>query len=109
MSTPEPGLDRHEWEPELESLREGLEDAPAQALPDLADLVGRMLEERGYDLADPASIGGDEREVVDSYRAARDTAARCEAGVETGAGDIGAAVENLLAVGDFLQTERQTP
>jgi hypothetical protein len=109
MSMSEPGLDRHEWESELESLREGLEDAPAQVLPELVDLVRRMLTERGFDPDDPA--GGDEREVLDSYRSARDTARRCEAGIDTdtGAGDVGAAVENLLAVYEFLQAERQTP
>jgi hypothetical protein len=68
MSLPEPGLDRHAWESELESLREGLADAPTQALPDLADLVGRMLAERGYQ-------EGDDPEVLASYRA---SPARCE-------------------------------
>ena len=95
----EPGLDRHEWETELESLREGFEDAPAQALPDLADLVQRMLEERGLEeRGDP--------EILATYRAARETADRCEAGVETGAGDVGQAVENLLAVYEYVSAER---
>jgi len=98
----EPGLDRHEWESELESLREGLQDAPAHALPELADLVGRMLAARGFE-------EGGEPEVVAPYRAARDTADRCEAGLETGAGDIAQAVDDLLAVYDHLNAERPAP
>ena len=60
METPDPGLDRHEWESELASLDDGLRDSPAEALPELADLVGRMLHERGYDLDDPVAREGEE-------------------------------------------------
>ena len=48
MARPKPGLDRHEWESELATLEPQLEDDPASALPGLADLVERMLLERGY-------------------------------------------------------------
>src|ERR671935_40443 len=46
----EPGLDRHEWESELSALEPELETGPRDALPELADLVERMLLERGYDV-----------------------------------------------------------
>jgi hypothetical protein len=98
----EPGLDRHEWDSELESLREELEDAPAEALPDLADLVGRMLAERGF-------AEGGEPEVVASYRAARETADRCEGGLRPDPGDVAQAVQDLLAVYDHLTAERPAP
>src|SRR5438477_385843 len=34
MASPDPGLDRHEWETEMAALEEQLADAPAEALPD---------------------------------------------------------------------------
>jgi hypothetical protein len=61
MATPEPGLDRYAWESEFETLEPELRDDPAAALPELADLVVRMLDERGYDLDDPLVREGDER------------------------------------------------
>src|SRR2546427_174782 len=49
----EPGLDRHEWEGEMQALEDQLHDSPGEALSELDDLVARMLEETGYDLDDP--------------------------------------------------------
>ena len=66
----EPGLARHEWESEWESLEEGLRDDRADALPEVDGLVSRILEERGYDLTDPVARDGEEREVVAEYLAA---------------------------------------
>jgi hypothetical protein len=103
------GLDRDEWEGELESLREGLENTPAQALPDLADLIERMLEERGFELDEPVAAEGDEPEIVASYRAARETATRVEAGLDVDPGDVGQAVEDLLAIFDYVNAERPAP
>src|SRR5205085_3428193 len=60
MATPEPGLDRHEWESELATLEPQLEGDPASALPGLADLVERMLLERGYQLDEPVTGEGTE-------------------------------------------------
>ena len=68
----DPGVDRHEWESEWESLAEDLRTDPAHALPELDALVARMLEESGYDLTDPVVREGDEREVVAEYLAARE-------------------------------------
>jgi hypothetical protein len=99
MSMQEPGLDRHEWETELASLEEDLRDDPQAALPQLADLVERMLAERGVEERD---------ELADEFRAARETADRCERG-EADAGDVGAAVESLRSVAATLLVERSTP
>jgi hypothetical protein len=71
MATPEPGLDRHDWESVFASIEPDLEDSPVEAVAELSDLVGRMLEERGYDLDDPVVREGEEREVVVEYLAAR--------------------------------------
>src|SRR3977135_3776044 len=68
----DPGLSRHEWESEMASLEDDIETSPAETLPDLDDLVTRMLEETGYDVTDPVVREGDEREVVAEYLAAHE-------------------------------------
>ncbi len=103
MSTPDPGLDRHDWESELETLEPELQDAPAEALSELADLVERMLAESGYDLADPVARDGAEREVVAEYLAARELSDRIERGEDgVGPGDVAAAVNGFRALFDYL-------
>ncbi|MBD0348930.1 MAG: hypothetical protein ICV59_07240 [Thermoleophilia bacterium] len=98
----EPGIDRHEWESEWQALEEELADAPADALPEAADLVERMLVESGYDVADPVAREGEEREVVAEYLAAREIANRVEAGDAVGPGDVAAAVRGLTALRDHI-------
>jgi hypothetical protein len=109
MATPEPGLDRHEWESEFETLEAELRDDPADALPQLADLVERMLDERGYDLGDPLVREGDEREVVADYTAAREVSDRVERGEDVDPGDIAMAVNGLREIYDYLILEREMP
>ena len=110
MAMGDPGLDRHEWESEMQALEEELEDAPAEALPELGDLVERMLAERGYDLSDPVAREGEEREVVAEYMAARETSDRVERGdAGVGPGDVAAAINGFRAIYDFLITGREAP
>ena len=103
MSTPEPGLDRHEWESEYASLEEGLHDDPVQSLPLLADLVERMLRERNVDLEEP-----DEDELAAEYRAARELSDAAERG-EAGPGDVGAAIESFRTIYATLVAEYSAP
>lgn len=109
MSTPEPGLDRHEWETELQALEPELADAPAEALPDLQKLVVRMLAERGFAPDDPIGSDGDEPEVIAEFRAATETVRALERGDDVDPGDIAAAVNGLRAVFDYLVTARSAP
>jgi len=109
MSMREPGLDRHEWETELESLEPELRDSPAEALPELADLVRRMLDERGFDLNDPLVREGDEREIVSEYESAREVADRLERGEDVDPGDVASAINGLRALYDHLISERSAP
>ncbi len=103
MSTNEPGLDRHEWEGEMQALEDELADAPAEALSELGDLIERMLLERGYDLADPVVREGEEREVVAEYTAAREISDMVERGGEAaGPGDVAAAINGFRVIYDFL-------
>lgn len=109
MSTPEPGLDRHEWESELEALGPELEDSPSEALPELHKLVERMLVARGYGADDPVADEGDEPEVLAEFRAARETTMAIERGEAPAPGDVAAAVNGYRAVFDHLVAERSTP
>ena len=108
MSMQEPGLDRHEWETELQALEDELRDDPEASLPALADLVERMLIERGFSPDDPVASDGDDPEIVASYRAARETATLAERG-DADPGDVGDAIQQLRALFDFLVAERSAP
>jgi hypothetical protein len=102
----EPGLDRHEWESEWQALEEQVSDAPSEALPDLDDLVARMLAERGYAVADPVVREGDEPEVVAEFLAARETMRLVEEGSDdVSPGDVAAAVNGYRAVFEHLIAE----
>lgn len=99
MSMKEPGLDRHEWETEYALIEEDLHDDPQGALPAFADLVERMLEERGIEDGD---------ELAAEFRAAREIADRSERG-EADPGDVAAAIESLRSVYATLIIERSSP
>jgi hypothetical protein len=103
----EPGLDKHEWESEMAVLEEELSESPADALPELDELVGRMLNETGFDFRDPVELEGDEREVVSEFLAAREITRAVEKGSEQiSPGDLAAAINGYRAVFDFIVTER---
>jgi hypothetical protein len=103
----EPGLDRHEWESELQGLEDQLAENPAESLPELDGLVSRMLEETGYDLGDPVVREGDEREVVAEFLAAREITQAAERGAEEiSPGDVAAAINGYRAVFDHLVSNR---
>jgi hypothetical protein len=87
MSQSEPGLDLHEWETRWAELEEELAEDPAGSLSEACDLIEETL---GLDYV------SDELEL--SYQAARRTADSVERGEDVDPGDIGAAVENLLAI-----------
>ena len=106
----EPGLDRHEWESEWQALEEQLADAPADTLPDVDDLVERMLVERGYSVDDPVAREGDDREIVAEFQAAREITRLVEAGSEdVSPGDVAAAVNGYRAIFDYVISERGAP
>ena len=93
----------------MQQLEPELEDAPAEALPELGDLVERILVERGYRIDDPVVDEGDEREVVMQFFAAREVADRVEQGADVGPGDVGAAILGLRELYDFLIAGRSAP
>jgi hypothetical protein len=106
----EPGLDRHEWESQWQALEEQLADSPADALPELDQLVEQMLEERGYALEDSVALEGNEREVIDEFLAAREITRLVEADADAvSPGDVAAAVNGYRSVYENLTSERSTP
>ena len=105
----EPGLDRHEWESEMQGLEAELGESPGETLPELDALVARMLDETGYDLADPVVREGDEREVVAEYIAAHELAQAAERGADDiSPGDVAAAINGFRAVFDYLVANRSS-
>jgi hypothetical protein len=79
----EPGVDRHEWQSEWQALEEQLADSPAERLPELDELVGRILEARGLTIDDPAAAEGEELEIVAEFLAARETTTESKAAPTT--------------------------
>lgn len=105
----EPGLDRHEWESEWESIMADAEDAPEEALPLLDDLVLRMLSERGFAPLDPVAHDADDPEVFADFRAAHEITRRVEQGLDVEPDDIATAIEDYREVFEFLVEERAPP
>jgi hypothetical protein len=106
----EPGLDRHEWESEWASLEEELSDSPADVLPELDDLVARMLEARGYAPDDPVAREGDDRDVIADFLAAREmTRLLADGSDQVSPGDVAAAVNGYRSTYEFLLEERRMP
>jgi hypothetical protein len=106
----EPGLSRHEWESEWAALEEQLADSPADVLPELDDLVARMLNERGFAIDDPVASEGDEPEVLTDFRSAREITRLLADGADgISPGDVAAAVNGYREVYDYLIAERSTP
>jgi hypothetical protein len=110
MSTPEPGLDLHEWMTRWEEMQEALEEDPEGALPELADLVESLLVERGFlsETGEPVTEETRDPEIIDRYRAGREIATLAEAG-NADPGDVADAINNLREVYEFLIVERGTP
>jgi hypothetical protein len=104
----EAGLDLHDWETRFQQLEPDLETDPAQTLPDLADLVEGMLQERGL-AGDELPGAEDEHGLLAQYRFAREIADGVERGDAVDPGDLGAAIESLRDVYAFLVGERRAP
>jgi hypothetical protein len=94
----EPGLDRHVWESEWESLQEELGDRPAETLPALADLVGEMHRSSGYPIHHPVVGEAVEPEIAAEYREVRRIANLVAEGGDVDPGDVGDAIESLREI-----------
>ena len=89
----------------MAALEDELAEDPAGTLPELDDLIARMLEESGYELHDPVIRSGDEREVVAEYLAAHEITGALERGADDiSPGDVAAAINGYRAVYDHVVT-----
>ncbi len=98
----EPGLDRHDWETEWQSLEAELEDSPGETLPELGDLIERMFVEAGIPIDDEVADDGIEPDVLIEFRSAREIKERVERGDDVDPGDLGEAIRNYRDIYSFL-------
>jgi hypothetical protein len=100
--TLDPGLDRHEWATEFAQIEEGMHDDPFDALPALAELVERMLRERGFELSPERDEGGVVHEFLDAKTIS-------EQGENADPGDVADALQKLVEIYRYLDEERRAP
>ena len=105
----EPGLDRHEWESEWESLQEELADDPTATLGPLDRLVAEMLGSRGYALADEIASEGDDPEVLAEFRSAHEVTQAVDAGRDVDPGDVAMAVNAYQGLYEHVINDRTAP
>jgi hypothetical protein len=101
----EPGLDRHEWETEWETLEPLVVDSPAEALPEVDRLVERMLTERGYPTTEEKAQDAADPAVVAEFLEARRITNLLGGGENVDPGDIGAAVTAYRNLYELLLAE----
>ena len=98
----EPGLDRHEWESEWQALEPLVQDSPAEALPELDDVVARMMVARGYPVTDEQTPERGDPDVVAEFLEARRIARLADEGATVDPGDVGAAVTAYRNLYEYL-------
>lgn len=96
MSEATQGGDRHAWESEYEMLADDLRTEPEEALPELLDLVERMLDAAGYEEAVPGAMPA--RDVHVALERARETVRRSEGGAAVANDDAFQAAAELRDV-----------
>lgn len=79
---PLPAAARDRYQSEWHDVQALFVDEPKSAIDDADDLIGRVMQERGYPVADfeqrAADVSVDHGQVVDHYRAAHDIATRAD-------------------------------
>ncbi len=105
----EPGLDRHEWETEWQGLEPLIVDSPAEALPEVDNLIERMLVARGFPTTEEEAPEAAEPEIVAEFLEARRITRSLDAGDAVDPGDIGAAVTGYRNLYEYLVAERRAP
>lgn len=100
----EEGADVHSWESQWASVAEDADADPDAALSQYADLVEQVLEANGYAVRDAVAREGEEREIVTTYLAARETAERAELG-DASRSEVTQATEDLRSVLDTFLSQ----
>jgi hypothetical protein len=100
---PDPGVDLHIFETEWAAAWEDVHDEPAESLPVLDDIIGRMLQATGFDITDEVAREGEEREVLDRYLAVHDEIV--DGDIDESADDVADAIEALTEVYEALHAQ----
>jgi hypothetical protein len=98
------GADLHSWESQWASIASDADSDPDAALSQYADLVEQMLEANGYAVRDPVAREGEEREIVTTYLAARETAESAEVGAAARS-EVVQATEDLRSIFDTFLSQ----
>ena len=93
MRVEEPGIDRHVWETEWEDLQPLVRESPGEALPEVDQLVARMMDARGLPLEEHPGEELAERETTREFAEARRITRLLDAGEDVDPGDVAHAVE----------------
>ena len=104
----EPGVDAHIYETEWAAAWEDVPDEPAESLPVLDDIISRMLVSAGYAPDDPVTSEGDERELLDRYRAVHEALQADELDGDS-PGDVADAINALTEVYEALSAQLLGP
>lgn len=107
MNAREPVSTGIEWETEKAMLEEDLRSGSTGALPEVVDLVQRMLLASGYRPDDPRS--GRSPEIVGEFTQARATVDALASGQDGGLGDSADAIQHLMRIYDQLLREHRAP
>jgi hypothetical protein len=99
----DPGVDLHIFETEWAAAWEDVHSDPAESLPVLDEIIGRMLESAGYAPDDDVARAGDEREVLDRYLAVHD--AIVDGDIDEDPGDVADALNALSEVYEALHIQ----
>jgi hypothetical protein len=97
----DPGVDAHIFATEWAAAWEDVPDEPAESLPVLDDIIGRMLVTAGYSIDDAVERQGEERELLDRYRAVHDALEADELDGDS-PGDVADAINALTDVYEAL-------
>ena len=98
----EPGLDEHSWVSRWEALEEDLRESPAEALPELDDLVAEMMEARGVPLEERDGEETLEPETIRQFTEARRVKRQVDGGGDLDLGDVANAVDAYRSLYNHL-------
>jgi hypothetical protein len=98
----EPGIDEHEWISEWEDIDPLLSESPTEALSEADDLVGRMMEARGFAREEREGEELAEPETTRSFVEAHRVREQIDSGDSYDPGDVALAVAAYRELYAFL-------
>jgi hypothetical protein len=98
----EPGLDEHGWVSRYEALEEDVRGDPVEALAELDDLVGEMMEARGQPLEERDGEEATEAETTRQFAEARRVTRLVASAEPYDPGDVANAVDAYRSLYDYL-------